>query len=155
VRAHFVDAKAGLDAWEHWYYLAPLTAQGPDWEAAESCNADAVELLDVPAADAAFADVPGSLLAAKAFAGHGKSLADHVYRTSSLSILRCPALRLTSAPGGTESEFRTRLAQAVREKRDAAVDGLRKKFATKLDAIEDRARRADGPGHADAPKLAG
>ncbi len=54
VRAHFVDAKAGIDAWENWYYLAPLTAQGPAWEAAEVCNADAIELLDAPAAGAVF-----------------------------------------------------------------------------------------------------
>ena len=143
VRAHFVDAKAGLDAWENWYYLAPLTAQGPDWDAAEICNADAIQLLDAPAADATFADVAGSAIAAKAFAQHGKSLADHVYRTSSLSILRCPDLKLTSAPGGSESEFRARLALAVREKRDAAVDALRRKYASKLDTIEDRARKAE------------
>ncbi len=143
VRAHFVDAKAGLDAWENWYCLAPLTAQGPNWESAELCNADAIQLLDAPAPDATFADVPGSALAAKAFARHGKSLADHIYRTSSLSILRCPDLKLTSVPGGTESEFRARLAQVLREKRDDAVDALRKKYAAKLDTLQDRARRAE------------
>jgi Helicase HerA, central domain len=143
VRAHFVDAKAGLDAWENWYCLAPLTAQGPDWDAAELCHADAIQLLDAPAANATFADLPGSVVAAKAFAQHGKSLADHIYRTSSLSILRCPDLKLTSAPGGTESEFRARLALGLREKRDAAVDALRKKYAAKLDTAEDRARKAE------------
>jgi len=143
VRAHFVDAKAGLDAWENWYYLAPLTAQGPDWEAAEICNADAIQLLDAPAPNATFAGLTGSAIAAKAFAQHGKSLADHVYRTASLSIMRCPDLKLTSAPGGSESEFRAHLAQAVREKRDAAVDALRGKYASKLDTAEDRARRAE------------
>ncbi len=143
VRAHFVDTKAGLDAWENWYYLAPLTAQGPDWEAAEICNADAIRLLDAPAPDATFAVVVGSTIAAKAFAQHGKSLADHVYRTSSLSIMRCPDLKLTSAPGGGESEFRAHLALALREKRDAAVDALRRKYASKLDTIGDRARKAE------------
>ncbi|MBP6105596.1 MAG: DUF87 domain-containing protein [Steroidobacteraceae bacterium] len=143
VRAHFVDTRAGLDAWENWYYLAPLTAQGPAWEAAEICNADAIQLLDAPAANATFADVAGSAIAAKAFAQHGKSLADHVYRTSSLSIMRCPDLKLTSAPGGSESEFRARLALALREKRDAAVDALRRKYASKLDTAGDRARKAE------------
>ena len=143
VRAHFVDAKAGLDAWENWYYLAPLTAQGPDWEAAEICNADAIQLLDAPAPNATFADVAGSVIATKAFAQHGKSLADHVYRTSSLSVMRCPDLKLTSAPGGSESEFRSHLALVLRERRDAAVDALRRKYASKLETIEDRARKAE------------
>ncbi|MGB7903104.1 MAG: DUF87 domain-containing protein [Steroidobacteraceae bacterium] len=143
VRAHFVDAKAGLDAWENWYYLAPVTAQGPDWEAAQICNADAIHLLDAPAPNATFADVPGSAVATRAFAQHGKSLADHVYRTTSLSIMRCPDLKLNSAPGGSESEFRAHLALVLREKRDAAVDALRRKYASRLDTIEDRARRAE------------
>jgi hypothetical protein len=143
VRAHFVDAKAGIDAWENWYYLAPLTTEGPDWEAAETCNADAIQLLDGPAPNATFANVAGNAFAARAFAQHGKSLADHVYRTSSLSVMRCPDLKLTSAPGGSESEFRSHLALVLREKRDAAVDDLRRKYAAKLEAIEDRARRAE------------
>ena len=120
-----------------------MTAQGPDWEAAEVCNADAIELLDAPAADATYADVPGSTITTKAFTQHGKSLADHVYRTWSLSVMRCPELKLTSAPGGSESEFRSQIAQAVREKRDAAVDALRAKYASKLATLEDRARRAE------------
>jgi hypothetical protein len=143
VRAHFVDAKAGVDAWENWYYLAPLTAQGPDWDRAEVSSVDAIELLDAPAADAAFIDAPASALGAKAFAQHGKALADHVYRTCSLSVMRCPDLKLTSVPGGSESEFRAQIAQAVREKRDAAVEALRSKYAAKLRTVEDRARRAE------------
>ena len=38
--------------------------------------------------------------------------------------------------GGSESEFRAHLALALREKRDAAVDALRRKYASKLDTIE-------------------
>jgi Skp family chaperone for outer membrane proteins len=57
--------------------------------------------------------------------------------------MRCPDLKLTSAPAGSESEFRSHLALLLREKRDAAVDALRKKYASKLGAIEDRARRAE------------
>jgi hypothetical protein len=143
VRAHFVDAKAGVDIWENWYYLAPLSAQGPVWEDAEVSSADAIQLLDTPAGNASFAAVPASALAAKAFSQHGKSLADHVYRTCSISVMRCPELKLTSVPGGSESEFRAQIAQAVREKRDAAVDTLRAKYASKLKTLEDRARRAE------------
>jgi hypothetical protein len=143
VRAHFVDAKAGVDAWESWYYLAPLSAQGPAWDEAEVSSVDAIQLLDAPAPDATFAAVPASALAAKAFAQHGKALADHIYRTCSLSVMRCPELKLTSVPGGSESEFRAQIAQALREKRDAAVDALRAKYAAKLNALEDRARRAE------------
>ena len=103
-----------------------------------------IQLLDAPAADATLRRRRRQrAVAAKAFAQHGKSLADHVYRTSSLSTAcAAPTLKLTSAPGGSESEFRAHVAQALREKRDAAVDALRRKYASKLDTLEDRARKA-------------
>jgi hypothetical protein len=87
--------------------------------------------------------VPASVLSAKAFTQHGKTLADHVYRTCSISVMRCPELKLTSVPGGTESEFRAQIAHAVREKRDAAIDALRAKYAAKLATLADRARKAE------------
>jgi hypothetical protein len=42
----------------------------------------------------------------------------------------------------TEGEFRARVALALREKRDAAVEALRKKYASRLSTLEDRERRA-------------
>ena len=35
VRAHFVDTKAGMNAWEESYYLAPIDKDAPDWSQAE------------------------------------------------------------------------------------------------------------------------
>jgi hypothetical protein len=58
-------------------------------------------------------------------------------------VFRCPALKRTSAPGGSEGEFRALLAQELREQRDAAIDALRGKYAKRLAAIEDRQRRAE------------
>jgi len=143
VRAHFVDAKAGMDAWEHWYYLAPVTAGGPDWDAAETCNVEAIDLRDAPVADARFAAMPGSALSAKAHARFAKALADHVYRSVAVTVYRCPSLKATAAPGGSEADFRAHLGQLLREKRDAAVDALRRKYATRLATLEDRQRRAE------------
>jgi hypothetical protein len=143
VRAHFVDARAGMDAWEHWYYLAPLGSTGPDWEAAVTCNAEAIELRDAPAPGARFADVPGNALNAKAHAQFARSLADHVYRAAAVTVYRCPSLKANAAPGGSEADFRAHLGQLLREKRDAAVDTLRRKYATRLTALADRQRRAE------------
>jgi len=70
------------------------------------------------------------------------ALEDHVYRNASLELPSCPALKLTATAGMSEGEFRSRLALALREKRDAAVEALRRKYGTKLSALEDRERRA-------------
>ena len=142
VRAHFVDTKAGMNAWEESYYLAPLGQDAPDWPQAEVIPEPGPEWDDEPRADASFADVPAVALSPRNHRAWSGALEDHVYRTASLNVMSCPALKLHAAPGGTESEFRAHIAQALREKRDASVDALRARFASKLATLEDRERRA-------------
>ncbi|HXW09764.1 MAG TPA: hypothetical protein VD737_04060 [Steroidobacteraceae bacterium] len=144
VRTHFVDARLGVDLWTDTYRLAPLDERGPAWERAESCDRDALDLRDEPSPDAAFAPVPGGVLAApKALQQHARALVEHVYRTSTLAVLRCPELKAAATPQQTEGEFRAQLAQSLREKRDRAVDDLRRKYASRLATLTDRQRRAE------------
>jgi hypothetical protein len=141
-RAHFVDARVGMNAWEDWYYLAPLGPNAPDWTQAEVIPEPGPEFDDGPREGASFADVPAVALSPRSYRAWGEALEDHVYRNASLNVMSCPALKMNAAPGGTESEFRAHIAQVLREKRDAAVDVLRKKYASKLGTLEDRERRA-------------
>jgi Helicase HerA, central domain len=143
VRAHFVDAKAGMNAWEESYYLAPLDKDAPDWSQAEVLAEPGPEWEDEPRGGARFADVPAAALSPRNHRAWSGALEDHVYRTASLNVMSCPALKMKAAPGGTEGEFRAHIAQALREKRDTAVDALRARFASKLAALEDRERRAE------------
>jgi hypothetical protein len=144
VRAHFVDARTDVDLWTESFCLAPLTEDGPAWEHAETRSAPATELLEEPAPDATFRSIPGGALTApKALQQHARALVEHVYRTSTVSMLRCPALKAVAGPEVTEGEFRARLAQSLRENRDRAVDALRKKYGGRLATLEDRQRRAE------------
>ena len=143
VRAHFVDAKAGMNAWEESYYLAPLDKDAPDWSQSEVLAEPDPEWESEPREGASFADVPAAVLSPRNQRAWSAALEDHVYRNTSMNVMSCPALKLKSAPGGSESEFRAHIAQALREKRDAAVDALRARFASKLSTLEDRERRAE------------
>ena len=142
VRARFVDAKAGLDAWESWYYLAAIDRDGPDWAAAEVTPGDGPELEDGPVAGAGYVEPPGAALSARAWRGWASALEDHVYRNATLAVMNCPELKASAAPGGSEGEFRARLALALRERRDAEVEKLRAKYASKLAALKVREERA-------------
>ena len=142
VRAHYVDAKSGLDAWAATYYLAPVSAAGPDWAQAEATPEPGPTLIDHPAPAATFDDAPAVVLSARDHKRWAGALEDHVYRSVALELPSCPALKLTGTAGMTEGEFRSRVALALREKRDAAVEALRKKYGTKVAALEDRERRA-------------
>jgi len=141
-RVHFVDARAGIDAWQSSYYLAPVSRTGPDWGSAEIAADEGPRLASEPAEGAAFEEVPAALLSARDHKRWTASLSDHLYRNVALEVPSCPALKMTAEPGMTEGEFRTRVALAAREKRDAAVETLRDKYGRKLAALEDRARRA-------------
>ena len=143
VRARFVDAKSGLDAWESWYYLSPIGRDGPDWSAAEVTLGDGPDLDDTPVAGAGYAEPPAAALSTRAWRGWASALEDHVYRNSTLAVMNCPELKASAAPGGSEGEFRARLALALRERRDAEVEKLRAKYASKLAALKVREERAD------------
>ena len=143
VRARYVLAKADLDAWQTTYYVAPVGAEGPDWAQAEVIPDPGPEFAAEPAAGASFADAPSAALSAREHKRWASALEDHVYRNVAFELLSCPALKLTAAPGMTEGEFRARIALTLREKRDAAVEALRKKYASRLGTLEDRERRAE------------
>jgi hypothetical protein len=143
MRMHYLDAKSGLDRWDALYVLAPFGPDGPDWDRAETSEPDSLSFDDEPPAEARFAALPSNALGARWLKQYPKSLADHAYRTRQFELLRCPALKLTAIPGASESEFRAQVSQRLRERRDEAVDALRRKYASRLGTLEDRKRRAE------------
>jgi hypothetical protein len=52
-------------------------------------------------------------------------------------------MKLVSQTKETEAEFRIRLSQAARERRDSEIEKLRVKYAPKLDALLERKRKAE------------
>jgi hypothetical protein len=143
-KLHFIDAKLALDTWRTSAYLAPLADDNSDvlWSEAKVSPDLKSRLTTTPASDAAFAPLPGPAMRAASFAAWGKSLSACLYEGARANVLVCDALKTTSAPGEPEGEFRARLALAARERRDRAVEELRRKYAPKLQAFDDRERRA-------------
>jgi len=66
-----------------------------------------------------------------------------VYGHQTVEVLKASESGAASQPGETERDFRIRLQHATREMRDAAVEQLRKKFAPKSAAVQERMRRAE------------
>jgi flagellar motility protein MotE (MotC chaperone) len=143
VRTHFIDRKAGLDTWRSHYVLAPVGSDGPDWARAETIADPGPQFASDAAADATYAEPPATLLSMRERKRWAASLEDHVLRSLALALWSCPDLKLTAAPGTTEGEFRASVALALREKRDEAVDALRRRYRARLDALENRVRTAD------------
>jgi hypothetical protein len=144
VKLHFVDAKLALDQWQTTAYLAPLSDSGAEalWGEARIIPELKSRLSTSPAPSSTFAQLPANALRAQSYATWAKALSAHLFETARSEVLACDALKATSPPGMSEGDFRAQLALAAREQRDAAVAGLKRKYAPKLATIEDQLRRA-------------
>lgn len=143
-RVYYADAKAGVDQ-EVPAALLAAVGGGPvpvDWEHAEAVDLGERDLSSEPHTGASFAGLPPEAAKAKAYEAWRKAFVDRLYRTHSLALLRSESMASTSKPGESERDFRARLVQAAREARDAEIESLRKKFAPKAAAIEERVRKA-------------
>jgi hypothetical protein len=144
-KLHFVDAKLGLDEWQTAGWLAPLDDGGGNASWADAVRDPQLKsrLTTAPAADAEFGELPATAQRAASYAAWAKSLQAHLYETARANLLVCEEFKCASHPGESEGDFRARLGLAAREKRDAAVAALRKKWQTKLAQLQDQIRRAE------------
>jgi hypothetical protein len=144
-KLHFVDAKLGLDEWQTAGWLAPFDDGGGNasWEDAARDPALKSRLSTDPAADAEYGELPAAALRAASYSGWAKQMQSWLYETARANVFVCDALKTASRPGESEGDFRARLALAAREKRDAAVAELRKRWQAKLQQLADQIRRAE------------
>ena len=137
---YFSDGKRSVSSTRRVARVAPLSAAF-DWSAGEEPDFAVEDLESEPAAGAGFADA-GAPLGGKSAEGWTRDFSAWTYREATVELFRSPSAGVVSKPGESESDFRGRLQQDVREKRDAAADSLREKYAAKLAALQERLRRA-------------
>jgi hypothetical protein len=143
-RVHFVDKTAGVDAWETRSWIAPLDARNePEWKQAEVAGDLTARLSAQPPHAASYAETPAALLRAASYKEWARDLTAHIYESDTLTVLRCPQVGALTAPAADEGEFRSKLAFALREKRDAEVEKLRRRYAPRVATLENQLRRAD------------
>ena len=143
VKLHFVDRSLDLDEWQQLGLAAPLSDDGGEalWE--ESEPGDVTALSREAVTDAAYADLPAGALRSASYTRWSRDLASHLYQNQRLDLWQCDALKMRSNPGESEGDFRSRIALALREQRDARATGLRKTFGAKLATLQARLQKAN------------
>ena len=145
-RVSFSDTKSGVDVTRDVLYVAPLAA-GPvplDWADATAVDLDPAALSSEPAgAEASYLPVPPAAAQPKNHALWQKSFAAALAQTERLELLRHAATKLTSTPDESERDFRIRVQDAIRAARDAAMDGIRAKYAPKQAVLSERLRKSE------------
>jgi hypothetical protein len=141
----FLDRKLKVDERRFVAVTVPVRegAVPVNWEAAEPIGLTPETLLREPPPDARFStDVPSAASKAANYASWSKQLAAYLATNERIELLRSPTSGEISRVGETENDFRGRLQQGAREKRDQAIDALRRKYAPKQAALEEKLRRA-------------
>jgi hypothetical protein len=87
-----------------------------------------------PEAGVSFLSLPSS--AFRFLKSADQDYSDFLVRTYQLSLWKSSLFQVVSAPGEAERDFRIRLTQNAREKRDAELERLRRKYAAKIGTLE-------------------
>ena len=143
-RLRYTDTKLKLDETSDIVVWTPLT-EGPvaaDWERAEPAEFGIDALSQQPPASGAFAPLPAAASKPKSYAAWTKEFSAWASSAQSVELFRSSLTGLTSHPGETDAAFRVRASHAAREARDGAIAALRKKYAPKLAALDERIRKA-------------
>jgi hypothetical protein len=144
-KLHFVDSKLALDEWQTAGWLAPFDDGGGNasWEDASHDAQLKARLAAAPAEGAEYGELPAPALRAASYSTWAKGLQSHLYETARANLFWSEAFKAASKAGEAEGDFRSRLTLAAREKRDAAVAELRKRWQAKLQQLQDQIRRGE------------
>ena len=142
-KLHFTQA-GGIDHWQDHSYLAYLDEEAPGdvWDAAQAYDTASLECEQKPVAAGEFIAPTGSVTS-KLFKVWDKDFRAFLYRTEKLVLFRCAELKQVSNPGESEGDFRARLSQGLRERRDLESEKLKKKYQPRFAQEQERLRKAE------------
>ncbi len=141
----FANSRLKIDVAEEQYIITPIVNDiiSVDWNNSENFDLTLSDLLKKPENGIDFSEIPPVALKSKSYTLWTKELKEYLYRTSSLNLLKSNLLKIYSRPGEDPRDFKIRLRQLAREKRDEQLDKIKRKYAKKLDSLDLKIRRAE------------
>jgi len=113
-----------------------------DWQEAQETTLEEADLERQGEEGLAWGDLPSAAGKPKSYDKWRRDLITMLYRDSSLDLFKSATYGLVSEAGESEREFRVRLAEQARERRDEEIAELRRANRTKVERLEERIRKA-------------
>jgi hypothetical protein len=157
VNVRFVEPKLKTDTTKLVRVAADIV-DGPvavDWDNAARVEWAPEGLENTPPDNAAFALLPPAALKARNYDGWTRQLVASLFANEALELFRSPSTREISRPDESEREFRARLQQTSREARDREIESLRRKYAPRQAALDEKLRRAQQTVDRESEQAAG
>ncbi|MCF6277476.1 MAG: hypothetical protein L3J16_01845 [Anaerolineales bacterium] len=144
-KIRYSNAKANVDASQEVICTTPITDNAIPvlWDNAEIMDVPATDLEKSPRSGAEYAALPSVAGQVKMYSRWEKDFSSWLYGSQRLELLKSPSLKQISQPSEDERDFRIRLQQISRERRDDVIDKLRTKYASKLATLQERKRKAE------------
>jgi hypothetical protein len=143
-KINFSDPKAKIEFTASKAYITPVTDNAIPvvWDNSSEIDVPATDLEKLPQGNACFGELASSATQSKNYPIWTRDFNNWLYGTQKVELLQSPSLKEVSQPGEGEREFRVRLQQLAREQRDLLVEQLRKKYAPRNAALQERLRKA-------------
>jgi hypothetical protein len=143
-QVNFFEPKIKVKFSKEKLFLTPITDNPVpvNWEDSREAKIRTSDLKNAPQGNMVYADLPSAALKAKNYTSWAKDFEDWLSRTQKLELLKSKFLNEVSRPDETERDFRIRLQQEAREKRDEQVQELREKYGTAFARLDERIRKA-------------
>ncbi len=140
----YSSTKHGVAVSKSYAMLAPLD-DGPialDWSKAEQTDVNLRSLEERPVEGACFANYPDAVSNPRSYEKWKKLFSQYIRTSLSLNLFLSPTLKTVSESGEDERDFRIRLQHIAHERRDDALEAMRKKYASKFNTLENKQMRA-------------
>lgn len=141
----FSDKQAELDLVKDVIFITPVTDNvvPVDWQNAQEIDLKFSEISKDPTKENShFMQPPSVVNKTEKYVDWKRDFLAWLSQNNKLTLYKDPLTQSLSRPGESEKDFRLRIGQKVRENRDESAEKLRKKFAPKLAAIQEKINRA-------------
>ncbi|MBD3385276.1 DUF87 domain-containing protein [candidate division KSB1 bacterium] len=141
----FRDKTAGINRTKHVQRLTPIRsgALAVDWNEATVTDLGEENLLPAAEYEAIYEPVPDAAQEKSNYRKWQTDFKAYLYAGEKLDLFKSELFGTLSNADESERDFRIRLQQIAREKRDEEAEKLRQKYAKKIDTMEAKIRRAE------------
>ena len=142
-QVRFTNTKNKIDQTNDVIFLTPITNNplAINWDNSKQTNINISELQRTSQDNILYSDLPQAAFIPKNYNNWNAEFVNWLLKTQKIELYKSQNLNVSSMIGETERDFRIRLQQIAREKRDEEVDKLRQKYISKYAKIDERLRR--------------
>ncbi|WP_136805750.1 ATP-binding protein [Desulfosediminicola flagellatus] len=143
-KVRFFKATCGVDEVKTVAGKIPIDEHfnHPKWDEAEMLSYELADCTSSPPSESWYMPLPSSISSLKNLRTLTKSFSDYLYQSQRLELFRCRLLKLESRPDEELGNFKVRISDELRGRKEEAVEKLRSKYAVKQQRLEQRLMKA-------------